>query len=571
MQRRPTLKRCRWINPLSSIIVLGLLLGVSAALYVPFLSNPLVFDDHNLFSNLSIFNYAESPVSPHVRHFPYFTLAFTEVMAGNIEAHRIVSLSLHAFTACLVFFLTQHMTAAVSAQVATSSLSSLGSKHNLIAVVVALWFALNPAAVYGAGYLIQRTIVFATLFSLLSALYVLQAVRDQRTSSAVFAALFYTAAVFSKQHVIALPIALIPLVVLVRPKRSGIKLFALFGALCLPAAVWIGWMSRYILGAKYEPMAAEVLQQVSLVSDEPSLATWGISALFQLSFVVDYIKAWVIPTTHWMSIDIRIDFDQQLASKVVVLKAAAVVAFAALALRLLRQGGLAALFAAGLLYSMALFLVELTTLRFQEPLVLYRSYLWAPGYALMLASVLAALASKSPPGFLGVSMILLATSAGGAIDRLKSFSSEERVWSDAAEKLSGTPPGAARIFHNRGRALLQAKKYREAVNDFDSTIALYPESYPSYYERGVARLYLNEGERALADFSSALAIKPDYGPAWLGSANYYERRGCVDAAVGHYRKAAALGIVLANLRLTQLQHAKSAAVEGENTSCLNSP
>ena len=57
-----------------------------ALLYAPFLSNGLVFDDHNVLSNLSLYDDAILPFSFRPRTFPYFTLGFVQVMFGSIEA-----------------------------------------------------------------------------------------------------------------------------------------------------------------------------------------------------------------------------------------------------------------------------------------------------------------------------------------------------------------------------------------------------------------------------------------------------------------------------------------------------
>src|SRR6266516_5967963 len=61
-------------------------------------------------------------------------------------------------------------------------------------------FAIHPVAVYGAGYLVQRTIVFATLFSLLSIVLFVRGLARGRYADALSAALMYSIAVLSKGH-----------------------------------------------------------------------------------------------------------------------------------------------------------------------------------------------------------------------------------------------------------------------------------------------------------------------------------------------------------------------------------
>ena len=66
--------------------------ALAAALYLPFLGNPLVFDDQNFFAGQKFVYYATHPIGMDLRVPGYFTLAVTRVLSGAIEAQRILSL-----------------------------------------------------------------------------------------------------------------------------------------------------------------------------------------------------------------------------------------------------------------------------------------------------------------------------------------------------------------------------------------------------------------------------------------------------------------------------------------------
>ena len=107
-----------------------------------------------------------------------------------------------------------------------------------------------------------------------------------------------------------------------------------------------------------------------------------------MSFFFDYLQYWYFPDVRRLSIDMRVDFDRLWASWWFFPKVVLFLISPLICLFLFKRRGVVSVFAAGFLYSWIVFLTELVSVRFQEPFVLYRSYIWAPGYALMLASIL---------------------------------------------------------------------------------------------------------------------------------------------------------------------------------------
>src|SRR5262245_64249226 len=100
----------------------ALIAALAAALYLPFLSNPPVFDDFLFFSGKQFAYYATHPFGLELRVPSYFSLAIVQVFWGHIEAHRLASLAFHLACAIalykLIFDVQRH--ASTAAGVVTS-------------------------------------------------------------------------------------------------------------------------------------------------------------------------------------------------------------------------------------------------------------------------------------------------------------------------------------------------------------------------------------------------------------------------------------------------------------------
>lgn len=530
--------------------------ALAIALYVPHLNNALVFDDHGLFTNLSVYDYAQRIFDFRPRTFPYFTLGLIQVETNSIAANRIFSLVLHIACAWMLFaLLNALLRQAMSSQTSNSAEKEQAKIKSLVlSFVTATWFAIHPVAVYGAGYLVQRTILFATLFALLSLWFYQRAFAQKRRADVITAALFYSIAVFSKEHAVMLPLAAIALSSLydgtLREKANSAGLYLL---LCLPAAAMAVLAAKSVVGTAYEPYVSEVIPQVQGISLlNQKWGPWFVSALMQMGFLLDYLYYWIFPDVQSMSADMRIDFVHLWHSPWPYIKVALFFGCFIGALYCLRRGGRTALFGCGLIYSGFLFLTELVSVRFQEPFVLYRSYLWAPGFAMMILAVLGWIRWQLfLAGFVLIAPVLFIS----AQDRLDSLKNERTVWEDAANKLS-TPnlPGADRIYYNRGGERFKLGLLSEAMKDLNKVVALNPNAFQGYLGRGM--IYLKRGaySRALIEFNHSLSIKPDFGFALYRRGLALEGLGKHSEALDSYAQAEKQGDALAKLRLTYLKN-----------------
>ena len=157
-QLQHTIKN-EWLPSLLLILAVSLMYGW-------FLHNPIVFDDAYFFDGKTPQAYGHSTFHFDMRWFAYASLGWTANTFGQyLVGFRLGNLALHAATAIALFLLLNRL---FEAALPRTHHEKPGLSNTWLAFFGALLFAWHPVAVYGAGYLVARSIVMATLFSLLS-------------------------------------------------------------------------------------------------------------------------------------------------------------------------------------------------------------------------------------------------------------------------------------------------------------------------------------------------------------------------------------------------------------------
>lgn len=516
-------------NLLLPVILLAMAVFV---LYGQFLWNPVVFDDANFFvmdegghQQVSDFRFNLL----EVRSLPYATLAWgVEWLGLDLRHFRIENMLLHlAVTLALYLFLH----AMIKQFGANTSEQRLSPRYT--AFFGALIFALHPVATYATGYLVQRTMLMATLFSLLAMLAYLHGSLRQNPRWLWVCVPLYYLAVFSKEHSIMLPAVLVALTVLlhedwfVQIKRR----WAIFLAMGL-IALFVTVVKIGLLGRVYELDAPAML-------DIDSTLNYPLSVLTQSWLFFKYIGLWLFPDPRWMSVDMREPFADSFVS-LYALAMITFVAYGALAVKLLLKRGRAGLVGLAMLFPWLMFMTEFSTVRIQESFVLYRSYLWMVGACCAIPVVLGLLQKRMA--------VVIATAIALAMipismDRLVTFSHPLLLWNDAAKLVENKPdlPGVYRIYHNRGTAQYKVKNYDAAIEDFKLSIKLRPDWPHSYNNLGIAYIQKEEWLAAADAFTHAIdsaranKMGMDISP-YFGRALAFEKLGEFDRAKRDYQE-----------------------------------
>ena len=539
------------------LIAAGAIAVLATALYLPFLGSPLVFDDRVFFTGQHFVYYATHPIGMDRRLPGYFTLAATRVLWGGIEAQRVFSLIFHVACALALYRLLYGLQRAALPGAPAAQAQHFDAPAAMRAAMGATAFALHPVAVYGAAYLVQRSIVLATLFSLLSLILFLRGLQRGSHADALSAALFYSLAVLSKEHAVLLPALALPLAALAGTNwRFSLRHAALYLAACAPAVIFITLLSTGVIGKPYEPQFDQIAAQMGDASGRDISGTpLFLSAVTQAGLFFRYLALWFWPDPAGMSIDLRVDFLGTSSAGWIALKVLAFVAAGALGTVLMLRRGAARLCGFGLLYFWVLFLVEFTAARFQEPFVLYRSYLWAPGAACIAAGLLSLLPWRAAAVAGGLACAVLAY---GAYDRLGTFANPLLLWQDAVAKLPAAPvPWGSRTLYNLGREYLYAGLPGKAIATVERCVAQYPQTAQCHYARGAIHLHLGEYEESIVHFRRVLQLMPENAVAHHRIGLALEGLNRIDEAKASYRAASQLGFKGALLELERLDSPKA--------------
>ncbi len=482
------------------------LLGAAVALYWGSLRYPLVFDDaHNLRDPALRTIYAEAVSRFGLRWFSDASFWWIYQLFGkDLLWQRLANVLLHAGVAALLYGFLSRLFRAV--------LDDPRSKW--LALSGALLFLLHPVAVYGVAYLIERSIIMATLFSVLALWCVLEGVLSRSGGWYAAAAASYFLAVCSKEHAVMVPAVAAALLVLVRGlsferARRMAWIFALFAVV----GVMVILKSSDRIGAAYEPFAADVFARLGAPRGDFDVAlAYPFSMQNQATLFFRYLLTWLLPWPGWMSIDMRTAFPQQLVGWPHSTGFVAWLAYPAAAAWLILKRGRLGLLGFGLLYPWLFALTEVVTVRAQEPFVLYRSYLWMSGLPAIVPVIAAGLVPRWRVGVVAAACLVLVVAAR---ERLDSFSSPLKLWDDAVSKNTDPQaPYVERAYIARGYIHFDAMRLEVARADFERALELNPRSPDAYVARGSLRLHDARLGEALEDMDRAIAIDPGYASAY---------------------------------------------------------
>ncbi|MCX7193684.1 MAG: hypothetical protein NTY60_08720 [Proteobacteria bacterium] len=512
-------------------VLIGILI---AALYGQFLHNPIIFDDLYFFmldndGHSAIEKFA-SPSPLDLRALPYASLAWSAQLFGfDLTPFRIENLLLHWLVVIALALFVLRLYRVVLPAASTSENTG---RVTAVLLVVSL-FALHPLAVYAVGYLVQRSIVMATLFSVLSLWAYLQGSEKQSRVWLWSSVILYFLATHSKEHVIMLPFVVVAMTVLVHQdwRARMLKSWPVFAGYVAVALLTFAQI-RGVLGHAYEIDAANMLEGVL-----PEHA-YSYSVLTQSWLFFKYGFLWLLPNPNWLSVDMREPFAQGLFFGY-GLALLAYIAYGFVAIKLLIKRGKIGLIGFALLFSWLMFATEFSSVRIQEIFVLYRSYIWALGGVILLPVLLMQLNVRLT---LMLSVLFAATLFMVAMERLASFSHPILLWDDAEKLVKNRQelPGVGRIYYNRGTEWLKIDRGDRAVSDLLVSTGLNPSLSAGFGNLGLAYSKNGQNDLAIQAFSRAIALEheqktPPNFRYFYGRATAFEENGQFREAAEDYK------------------------------------
>lgn len=486
----------------------GTLLGI-AIIYLPGLGNALVFDDNRLTDGTVFGAYgALTPIKQRLLSYGSFVWA-ADVFGDGWWKQRMLNVVLHVGTVWGLWLLVRGLMNNVSWPENDEGEQPSHGSRDAAATVGVLLFALNPVAVYAVAYLIQRSILMATLFAVWTLVLTMVAARRRQPAWLLAAMLGYGFALLSKEHAVLLPLPAIALYLIFHPLSRGALAAAGGAALVgLGAAVWF-LVQRYggILGTAFDANSAAFVAELETLQPGIRDEVYGLSVLNQTWLFFKYGFLWVVPNVQWMSIDLRPPFPLAMAAFPQVLGLPLYVGVVLGSAWLMWRFADWRRYVGFALFTPAvLFATEFATVWIQDPFVLYRSYLWAIGLPLLFALPFV---GAKPQTVLAIGLVIAAGFAALALERSASLRTEFTTWDDAARKIDVEAPanavGRSRALLNRGNQHVIAGRLSLAANDYVMAARLGDRSGMADYHLGSVLQATGQLDHALAAFERAEA------------------------------------------------------------------
>lgn len=455
-----------------ALIVLLAVLGV----YLPGLNNELLFDDLRLTDD-TIFGVYGSLLEIKPRMISYGSFVWVEQLVGSgWWKQRIVNMALHLSVVTAIYSLIKALLPHTRFPLDIEEQAHFASSQRAALEVGVALFALHPVAGYAVGYLIQRSILMATLFAVLACWAFVRGLQTQRAAWFGGALLSYLLAVLSKEPAVMTITLAAPLYIYVK-RPDWKKIAALAGSTLLLLAVATGVLLHFyaeVVGQLFDDQSRAFAQQLEALQPGVTPRMFPLSILNQAALFFAYGLLWLAPYVGWMSIDLRPAFPLGIASSWHVVGALGYITLLiGAAWLLLRRTGVLSLVALFLLFPLLLFATEFATIWVQDPFVLYRSYLWGVTLPGLLA---VALTGFKPRTIYTLGIVVGLLFGALALERNISLTDEITAWTDAAEKIDLKAPanavGRSRPYLNLGVYYMRKGMLDQAERNIAIALAL---------------------------------------------------------------------------------------------------
>ena len=508
------------------------------------LKNELVFDDERL-TDGTVFGPYGDLLQLKLRMLSYGSFSWVKAFAGeNMAVQRALNALLHLGTCWALYQLFALLLPRIAFAPETRTDPGFAASQLAALRVGVMVYALHPVAVYAVGYLIQRSIVMATLFGVLACWAFVRGVTERKWLWHGLALLCYVVAVLSKEHAALMVGLALPLYVfLARPNwQRAAAMVAIATALLGLAVAMVLHLLPDMFGQLFDDTSRELAAQLDRQRPGALGQIFALSVLNEAALFFYYGALWLLPYGGWMSIDMHPPFPLTLTSMPHLLGAVSYVALlAASVVAVLRKSDTWGFVGLCLLFPLVLFWTEFSTVWVQDPFVLYRSYLWA----IPIPALVAVLLTGFSPGTLYKMAVVLALALGSAaVERVASMRNDQTVWTDTVEKAdvpgAANAVGRARAFMNHGTDRQKRFEFDLAMKDFSVAHALGAVKGEALFAMGVTQHARGSATEALKLLKQAEAAGFSDNLLWFHQGESQYVLGMLAEATENYTKALAL-------------------------------
>lgn len=444
----------------------------------------------------------------------------------DVGGYHVVNLIIHLTNAILVYWLSFLI---FSTPVLKDKF--LPKDKTILSLAVAFLFVSHPLATQSVTYIVQRMTSMSAMFYFLGlVLYLLSRSTDKgkaKTRLLIGCGISALLACLTKENAFTFPFAIVLLEVFflqTRPNAISFKdrRVVLIGVALL-SLIALGFYnySDYVLNPEYEDQN----------QGDNNITSWRY-LLTQFSVILKYIQLLILPVNQVF------DYNYKLVTS--FLDPRAWISFIAL----LGLIGLAIvtfkkhrIISFGIFWFFLTIAIESSIIPLQDLIFEHRTYLPSFGFFLIFVYVVYWLTWKNIKT-IGISILALVIVVNSVLTYLRN-----NVWKDEITLSTDSikkSPGKGRPYNNRGDALVDEKRFEEALLDFDKAIELLPKYAMAYYNRGNLYQKQKKYEQALADFNYAIRYRRDFDKAYNNRGTLYKEINRLDEALVDYDRAISL-------------------------------
>lgn len=498
-------------------------------LYSQSFDNRLIFDDATALRDFASFAWRfNDPLSffwalatKFDRHLSYLSFSWIDAFTLDLFYQRLCNVCLHILNSWLLFIFLRKL-----------------FKNREAALFTAFFFAVNPAAIHAVCYLVQRNILMVVFFGLIQSILFLMSLEEKSRGKAavlfVLSAISFMAAKFSKEQGIAFA-SIYPLLTLLRFSKRALLYNIIF---FMPALATAGWKAATV----FENGVVDSFENTKEILKACSIPSDGLMAksiTTQMRLFPKYFSLWLVPIHT--SIDVREPLYYSLRQTVPFLS----ICLAGILFLIKNKTRILGI---GILMSACFFLPEFLLSRVGEIFVVYRSYLYAVGFMVVIAYFFDRFFPLGNSGgvirslpFLALIPMMISASS-----QMKIFDKQSTLWLNAAHHLNPEATcQATRIYDSVGVAFLSEldttsdplANLLQSIKWFKKSLEIHP--HVSLTNLGIAYQFLGADREAEQSFTRTIATDNDIDrivSAHFGLLNLSMKKGEYEKAVQHYRK-----------------------------------
>jgi len=386
-----------------------------------------------------------------------------------------------------------------------------------IALAVSLIFAAHPIQTSAVTYISGRAALLSSLFYLVAFYGFLRSRAGGYRTWAFLSPVFFLAGLFSKELIISLPLAMLAYdFIFILPGRKGRETY---GTLALTYVPYILAILFYFVVRK---------AAAGFFTSPAGVAGASEYLISELSAVPLYLRLVLLPFNQ--DADYAITPSGEMGAG--VLAGALLLALALFMLWRQRAKKHAVAFFG--LWSLIAIAPESSFIPTLDPVVEYRLYLPLAGLAAALITTGWGVIPYSSVRKASFAALLLLFCVLG-FNRNTVWSTELSFWGDVVKK----SPGSVRAHNNYGLALMDRKRFSEAVDEFGFCVSRQdcPEPGTIYNNMGLSYEGLGKQEQAASYYKKAIEASPDVMEARENLGAIFNRMGRYGEAVSVLEEA----------------------------------